>query len=142
MAPKETFETVDSHEDPATTFWNACERDELLIQYCRTCEQWQFYPRFLCSHCASLDVVWRPASGAATLETFSVVHRAAGEFEALTPYTVALVRLAEGPTMMSNVVDCAETNLEIGMALQVRFENRNHTRIPVFEPAPADPRHP
>ncbi|TCN53423.1 hypothetical protein EV641_10667 [Rhodococcus sp. SMB37] len=139
MAPKETLETVDSHEDLAATFWNSCERGELLIQYCRNCEQWQFYPRFLCSHCASLDVVWRAASGTGTLETFSVVRRAAGEFEAMTPYTVALVRLTEGPTMMSNVVDCAETDLAIGMPLQVRFEHRNEIRVPVFEPV-LDPR--
>jgi uncharacterized OB-fold protein len=136
MTPHDaTADTVDPHEDLAATFWAACDRGELQIQYCHDCSQWQFYPRFLCTHCSSRNLQWRSASGAATLETFSVVHRAAGAFEALTPYTVGLVRLAEGPTMMSNVVDCAEVDLEIGMALQVRFEHRIDATLPVFAPA-------
>lgn len=123
---------VDPAEDPAAFFWNGCERGELWIQFCCGCANWQFYPRHLCSQCHSFDIVWRRASGEARLETYSVVYRAAGDFEGVTPYVVALVELVEGPVMMSNVVDVALNELIVGMALELCFEQRGGRMLPLF----------
>jgi uncharacterized OB-fold protein len=45
------------------------------------------------------------------------------------PYTVAYVELAEGPKMLTNLVDMAEADMQIGRAVKVVFrrtaEGRN-----------------
>lgn len=121
-------------DDLAAQFWAFCEHQLLVIQCCVDCGKWQFYPRFICVHCSSRNVVWREACGEATLESFSVVYRSGGDFASMVPYTVAIVRLAEGPTMMTNVVGCEEDQLHIGMGLRVQFERRGARVVPVFTP--------
>jgi uncharacterized OB-fold protein len=49
------------------------------------------------------------------------------------PYVAAVVDLDEGPRMMTNVVDCDVDALEIGMSLQVLFQEISEdVTIPVF----------
>jgi uncharacterized OB-fold protein len=88
----------------------------------------------VCSHCWSTALVWRRPSGAGVLKTFSVVQRGSGGFAALAPYVVALVELAEGPTMMTNVVGTDPERIAIGMDLRLDFEERNERTVPVFRP--------
>ena len=52
------------------------------------------------------------------------------------PYPVVLVELEEGPRMVSNVVDCANEELEIGMPLEVVFDAvTDELTLPKFRPA-------
>ena len=54
-------------------------------------------------------------------------------FRDRVPYVAAIVDLAEGPRMMTNVVDCPFDELAVGMALQVRFQPiSDEFTIPVF----------
>lgn len=135
-----------SEEDQVTdvrdTFWNSCNDGVLRLQVCRTCDQWQFYPRYLCRHCGSRDIEWRETTGAATVESYSVVNRAEGIFAELTPYVVAMVALREGPVMMTNVVGTADqpldvTTVSIGMPVRVVFVERDGAVLPLFTPADA-----
>lgn len=121
--------------EDAAEFWAGCEAGELRIQRCASCGTWQFYPRYLCSTCGSTDVPFRPASGGATLWSYSIVERGIGEFADRVPYIVALVRLAEGPVMMTNIVDCEPASVTLDMPLVVRFERRLGRAVPVFAPA-------
>ncbi|SCW99091.1 DUF35 OB-fold domain-containing protein, acyl-CoA-associated [Pseudomonas sp. NFACC52] len=50
------------------------------------------------------------------------------------PYVLALVALDEGPVMMSNIVDVATDDVEIGMAVEVTFEARDGLQLPQFRP--------
>jgi hypothetical protein len=55
------------------------------------------------------------------------------------PYVAAVVDLDEGPRMMTNVVDCEFDALEIGMPLEVLFqETSEDVTIPVFRPSGAE----
>lgn len=123
---------VDHAEDVDTFFWRECEKRVFWLQYCRDCAKWQYYPRFICSHCASRHLVWRMPSGEGVLDSFTVIRRGAGGFAELAPYAVALVTLTEGPTMMSNVVGCDPEALAIGAALHLEFDVRNSRTVPVF----------
>lgn len=75
-------------------------------------------------------------SGRATLYTWSVIHRNdLPPFGARIPYTAAVVDLAEGPRMMTEVVDCAPGDLLIGMELEVTFrEAADGVAVAVFRP--------
>jgi uncharacterized OB-fold protein len=101
------------------------------------------YPREFCPRCWSDDVSWEQASGLATLYTWSVVHRNdLPPFGERVPYVAAVVDLAEGPRMMTEVTDCAVGALRIGMRLRVHFRPTSEAAagdgdgpaVPVFRP--------
>jgi uncharacterized protein len=102
-------------------FWDAAAEGRLLLPRCRACGQHFFRPEVACTHCFATDWSWQPASGHGTLYTWTAVHRAPAPGFAV-PLVLAVVELAEGPAMMSNLVGCAEADIRIGMALRVRFE--------------------
>jgi uncharacterized OB-fold protein len=49
---------------------------------------------------------------------------------------IAVIELDEGPRMMSNIVDCAPSEIAVGMPVEVRFEPIDDADIvlPVFAP--------
>ncbi|MEV8306921.1 Zn-ribbon domain-containing OB-fold protein [Streptomyces flavidovirens] len=118
-------------------YWDAAAEGRLLLRRCRACARPHHYPREFCPYCWSEDVDWEEASGRATLYTWSVVHRNdLPPFDARVPYVAAVVDLAEGPRMMTEVVDCEESGLGVGMELRVVFRRGEGTEmVPVFRPA-------
>ena len=116
-------------------YWEGCAAQRLLIQRCSDCGQHQFYPRLLCIACASRAVTWREAAGHGVVKSFTIIRRAvSAAFEADVPYVVALITLAEGPTMMANIVQCDVERVVIGLAVTVTFEVRGEITVPQFKP--------
>ncbi|MGW0998720.1 Zn-ribbon domain-containing OB-fold protein [Streptomyces sp. NPDC002523] len=113
-------------------YWDAAAAGRLLIRRCGSCGRAHHYPREFCPHCWSEDVTWEEASGRATLYTWSTVHRNdLPPFGDHTPYVAAVVDLAEGPRMMTELVECAGRDASADMPLRVTF----HDGKPVFRPA-------
>lgn len=132
--------TTPSKAAPAATpetqpFWDGTAAGELRLPKCNPCARHYFPPRPFCPTCLSDDITWERVSGRGTLHTYVINHRAAPGFEA--PYAIAVVELAEGPRMMSNVVGVEQTPeaLVLDMALEVDFEPREDMFVPVFRPA-------
>lgn len=127
MVPQETPETRE--------FWAGARRGELVLQRCGPCQRPYFFPRPTCPDCGSSDVRWEPMSGRAHLCSYIISHRPAPGYA--PPYVIALVTLEEGPRMLSNLVDVDPRPevLALDMPLQVRFEWRGDTALPVFAPA-------
>ena len=89
-------------------FWDGCRRGELRLQRCTRCGVWRHHPRPICPACRSFDYEWALASGRGVVHTFTIVHRPTlPAFEAQLPYNVIVVRLEEGPFMVSNLIDYA-----------------------------------
>lgn len=118
-------------------FWDGCAAGELRIQRCVDCSRPYFYPRPVCPSCGSARVEWFTASGDATLYSYVINHRPAPGFEAEAPYAIAVVQLAEGPRMMTNITGVPNTpeHLVLDMPLRVAFEQRSDVSVPVFGPA-------
>ena len=117
-------------------FWDACRRGELRLQRCTACGRWRHHPRPICPACRSFDYEWTPASGRGVVHTFTIVHRPTlPAFEAQLPYNVIVVRLDEGPFMVSNLVDAPADALRIGLAVEVVFQPLDDaTALPKFRP--------
>ncbi|MBK3577568.1 Zn-ribbon domain-containing OB-fold protein [Streptomyces sp. MBT65] len=114
------------------TYWEAAAQGRLLLRRCADCGRAHHYPREFCPHCWSDDVTWEPASGHATLYTWSVVHRNdLPPFGERVPYVAAVVDLAEGPRMMTEIVEPGAAGLRAGMAVEVAFRDG----VPVFRGA-------
>ncbi|MFE5740495.1 Zn-ribbon domain-containing OB-fold protein [Streptomyces celluloflavus] len=111
-------------DDFTRPYWDAAAEGRLLLRRCRAegCGAAHHYPREFCPYCWSEDVGWERATGRATLYTWSVVHRNdLPPFGGRVPYVAAVVDLVEGPRMMTEITDCAESELRIGMPLVVHF---------------------
>jgi len=123
-------------DDFTRPFWNAAAEGMLLIRRCGACAKAHHYPREFCPYCWGEDVGWERATGRATLYTWSVIHRNdLPPFGDRVPYTAAVVDLAEGPRMMTEIVEGAAGRLGIGMELEVTFRrDEGGMALPVFRP--------
>jgi uncharacterized OB-fold protein len=117
-------------------FWDGCAAGELRIQRCLECTRPYFYPRPVCPACGSVRVEWFTASGRATLYSYVINHRPAPGFELDGPYAIAVVQLAEGPRLMTNLTGIPNTpdDLVLDMPLRVAFCQRGDVSLPVFAP--------
>jgi uncharacterized OB-fold protein len=114
-------------------FWEMARRGTLGLQRCGACGGWTFPARVLCPRCWSTDLTWAPASGRATLYSYTTVCRPPSpEFAGDVPYTVALVALEEGPRMMARLAGVAEADTVIGMPLEVEFDPESVVPLPRF----------
>ena len=116
-------------------FWDGAKEGELRLQRCLDCGHIYFPPRPLCPACSSRNVEVFAASGKGKLLSYVINHRPHPSFD--SPYAIALVELDEGPVMMSNIVDCAQTPeaLVLDMPLTVTFEAHGDIVILLFRPA-------
>ena len=118
-------------------FWEGCRAGELLLQRCQACAKSYFPPRPFCPKCGSREVEVYPASGDAILYSYVINHRPRPDM-GTEPHSIAVVELAEGPRMMTNVINCPQTPeaLQLDMPLKVTFAPQtDDITLPFFEPA-------
>jgi uncharacterized protein len=120
----------DPNPNPETeAFWEATKDGKFMLRYCGDCGKTHWYPRAICPHCFSDNSEWREASGRGTIYTFSVTRRAN------PPYAIGYVTLEEGPTMISNLVDCSFDDLSIGQSVELTFkQSESGFAVPMFKP--------
>ncbi|MBI4300933.1 MAG: Zn-ribbon domain-containing OB-fold protein [Chloroflexi bacterium] len=123
-------------EPETQAFWEAAKRHEFTLQKCQNCGAY-YFPATDCNKCSSPKMEWVQASGKGKVFTFITMHQLYHpSFEGEIPYNVSIIELAEGPFMMSNVVDIPADDVKIGMPVEVVFEDVNdEVAMPRFKPA-------
>lgn len=118
-------------------YWDGLAEHRLEIPRCERCEQVFFPPTAICPHCASTAIGWVTASGEATLYSYVIHQRPLKLWRTEGPRSVALVQLAEGPMLVSSVVNCPQTPeaLVLDMSLRATFEPFDELTVLCFEPA-------
>lgn len=107
---------ISTNPDPESApFWDAARRGELLLRHCRDCNQVHWFARSICPFCWSTDTDWTRASGQGHIYSWTVMRRSDH------PYAIAYVELAEGPRMLTNIVECELDALAIGQMVEVVF---------------------
>ncbi len=105
-------------------FWEATKRHELVIQRCRTCDRFFFYPRELCPTCLSDNLEWAPVSGRGRVHAFTIVYQPNDpRFNEDVPYVYAVIQLDEGARMISNVIDIEPHDVQVDMPVVAVFED-------------------
>jgi hypothetical protein len=123
------------NEDTAP-YWEAAHRGELRMQQCLDCGFVRFPPSLLCARCLSEKSDWVTLSGRGTVFSWIVVHQSQHPaFNADTPYNVTIVELEEGPRLHTQLVECTNDQIHIGMAVEVVFAKINdEVTLPKFRP--------
>ena len=117
-------------------FWAGCAEGRLVLPRCDRCRHWIWYPRTFCPACAGTDVSWTEVSGDATVYSCTVVRRGTGPYRDHAPYVLAYVELAEGPRVMTNIVDVDPESVRIGQPVRVVFDPAGDAdALPRFAPA-------
>lgn len=105
-------------------YWDATAQGRIDLPRCRSCDLVIWYPRAICPDCQSSDLEWQTMSGDASVYSFTVTRAGVGsKWRDHLPIVVAYVQLAEGPIMLTNIVDCDPESVEIGMALRPVFHD-------------------
>jgi uncharacterized OB-fold protein/acyl dehydratase len=104
-------------------FWQALKDEQLKIQQCNQCNGWVFFPRNHCSHCLAHDLEWKQVSGEGTLYSYTLTRiPTMPEFSDEMPQALAVVELAEGVRINTTLIDVAEADINIGMAVKPVFD--------------------
>lgn len=115
------------HQPETREFWSELANGRFILKHCRACDRAHWYPRTICPHCASPDTEWRRASGRGRIYSWSVSRTVE------PPYAIAYVTLAEGPTMMTNIVETGFERIAIGAAVElVGGHEVDGIALPVF----------
>jgi uncharacterized protein len=123
----DAISALSQHSPETKAFWEGLSEGRFLVRRCMACGQAHWYPRAVCPFCESTETEWREGSGRGTIYSYSVMRRAK------VPYAVAFVTLEEGPTMMSNLVDCDFGKLKIGQPVKLAITRRDDgLAIPTF----------
>ena len=140
MPPYEPKRFVPQPTPETKPFWEGTKNGELRLQRCDACAHVYFPPRPFCPSCAGRKVSWFRASGKGRLYSYVIHHRPVPGFT--PPYAIAVVELAEGPRMMTNIVECPQTPeaLQLDMPLEVVFTPvSDQISLPLWKPAGAQP---
>ncbi|MGE0306120.1 MAG: Zn-ribbon domain-containing OB-fold protein, partial [Acidimicrobiia bacterium] len=102
------------------------------------CGLYQYPPDVACVHCQSHDAVPTQVSGRGPVYSYATVDRLFHVgFTDHLPYVVVLVELEEQPglLMLTNLIDAGPDGAQVGMAVEVAFDDRGDVTIPQFRPA-------
>ena len=130
-----TLETIDKWAPPPYTkplpelegyageFYGFCKKGELRFQRCSDCGTWRHVPREMCASCSSFNWTWELSSGRGTIFSWTVTDRPLHpDFAGDVPYAPTIVEMDEGVRLLTEVVDCAPEDLDIGLPVEVVFE--------------------
>lgn len=119
-------------------FWTATGLGVLTVQQCADCDTFLWYPRYVCASCHGTRLVYREVSGRGRIYSFTLTTRGIGDYADCGPYVLALVELAEGPKMMTNIVEVDPAALAIGQEVEVVFHDTGQgNALPRFRPRAA-----
>jgi uncharacterized OB-fold protein len=103
-------------------YFAAAARGELIYQRCAEGHAF-LYPRVLCPVCHSARLRWETAAGTGEVVSFAPVHRPPWDsMPRARPYTIVLVRLDEGPQLLSTLEQAPIDELRISQRVKAAFE--------------------
>lgn len=104
-------------------FWAATAEGRFTLQRCYTCDTVVWFPRAHCPSCWTETLQTFDASGAGVVYSFTIIHKGANLYKDAAPFVLAYVELAEGPRVLTNIVDCEPDSVRVGMKVHMVFHD-------------------
>jgi uncharacterized OB-fold protein len=126
-----------ANEELTKPYWEATKRHELVMQRCKRCSSYVWYPRELCTSCLGSDLEWVKMSGKGRLYSYTVIYQPASPvFRDDVPYVFAMIQLDEGPRMVANLIDVPLDQVQVEMPVQIVFDDVTpEVTLPKWKPA-------
>ena len=119
-----TFSSVVTKMDGALPLlWRSIpERYQLMGSKCQTCKGEYFPQRLLCPKCRSRGVITPfPMPEEGVVHSYTQVYIGPSGFEHETPYYLAMIELANGVKVLSQVVEVTNGEMKIGLPVKMVF---------------------
>lgn len=118
-------------------YWNGLRQERILIQQCKACQSFIFYPRLLCPSCGG-EPGWREVAGRASLYTFTLAEAPVSpDFRDAGPLLLAVAELAEGVRIPTTLVNADPDAVSVGIALEPVFDHATFGDITLLRFRPA-----
>jgi uncharacterized OB-fold protein len=116
-------------------WWNAVDEGKMLIQRCKNCQTLRHPPRPMCGECQSTE--WDSIESSMEGEVFSFTTLHYPKVPGYSyPLCCAVIQLAEGTRIVSNIVGIDHEQVKIGMRVKGKIEQIDEkTMLPQFYPA-------
>ncbi len=117
-------------------FWEAAAEHRLVVQRCTPCGHTRLPPAPVCPACRSTESDWQEVPGRGEVYTYTAVHRPMAAGQDL-PFLIAVIALedAGGVRIISNLVDVDPDAVEIGMPVELAWEDMSpDLAVPRFRP--------
>ena len=95
------------------------QRYGLVGEICPHCEEKIFPPRDVCPNCAQEAKTLYVFSGKGEVFSYTTVYDPPEGYEGNAPYTVALIKLEEGPLVTAQLTDVDNGKVEIGVPVEM-----------------------
>ena len=95
------------------------QRYGLVGEVCPHCDAKIFPPRDVCPNCGDEAKTLYAFSGKGEVYSYTTIYEAPTGFDSNAPYTVALVKLEEGPIITAQLTDLGEEPVAIGMPVEM-----------------------
>lgn len=115
---------------PEATFRSYLAEGRFMVQRSASTGETVFPPRVMVPGNGLQDLEWVPATGLATIHSFTVVSQKPPRED----YNICLVDLQEGPRVLSRVVGLANEELAIGLAVEAVVDGRGDDPVLLFRP--------
>ncbi len=114
-------------DDLSKPFWDACNEDRLVMQYCADCDRYQFPPQQDCSGCSSSSEAfeWREMSGNGRIHGYCVMHDSRIRLlQADQPFNIVVIELEDAPEikMLSHLPGTPPDEVPVGASVRVEFQ--------------------
>ncbi len=95
------------------------QRYSLVGEVCPHCEKKIFPPRDVCPYCSKEAKTPYAFSGKGEVFSFTTIYDPPQGYQEYAPYTVALVKLDEGPLITAQLTDVDNNKVSIGMPVEM-----------------------
>ena len=117
------------------------QRYGLVGEMCPHCAAKIFPPRDVCPNCGGEAKIAFAFSGKGEVFSYTTIYEAPAGFDDTAPYTVALVKLEEGPLVTAQLTDLGSQPVEIGMPVEmvanVVSKDRQGNEVVAFQYRPS-----
>lgn len=118
--PKPKASSLDS------AYWEALQNDQLRLQYCQSCQKFQWGPEWICHRCRGEDLTFRQVETAGKVYSYERVwHPVHPVLKAQGPYIIVLVEMpqADGVRLVGNLLGDPQQVVSIGAEVRGVFEH-------------------
>jgi len=102
---------------------------------CGKCGELAMPPKEFCPACQQRAWAPVPLTGEGTISSFTIIRVAPRGYAGEAPYAVAVVKLAEGVSLLGRVVDMPLESLAVGLPVKFRPLVKNEQTVVGFGPA-------
>ena len=95
------------------------QRYGLMGEVCPHCEAKLFPPRDVCPECGGEAKTLYQFSGKGEVYSYTTIYEPPAGYEENAPYTVALVKLEEGPIVTAQLTDLGDEPVQIGAPVEM-----------------------